>query len=398
MESKTNKIQKLLQSLCPNGVEWKTLGEVCELNNFKQIGAIDIELLKKDNCENQVKLLPSSKNYDWWSDKESCGEFLCNGEIMTLGRARYANLKYHKGDFVSSNNIIIQAKSVINGRFLYHLINNNIKKFYVETSTYPKFDNNIFKSFKIPIPPLEVQQEIVRILDKFTELEKELEKELEARKKQYAYYRENLLSLEYLVIKNSGVKLVSLGEIGTFIRGNGLQKSDFVDSGIPCIHYGEIHTYYKTFAHHTKSFVSAKIAEKLKKAQYGNLIIAGVSENKEDACKAVVYLGKDDVCISGDSFAFSHSQNPKFIGYMLQTQAFSEYKQKYTYGTKVMRMHIDKLKQFKIPIPSLEVQQEIVRILDKFEDLTQNLQQGLPAEIQARKKQYEYYREMLLSF
>ena len=398
MESKTNKIQKLLQSLCPNGAEWKTLGEVCELNNFKQIGAIDIELLKKDNCENQVKLLPSSKNYDWWSDKESCGEFLCNGEIMTLGRARYANLKYHKGDFVSSNNIIIQAKSVINGRFLYHLINNNIKKFYVETSTYPKFENNIFKSFKIPIPPLEVQQEIVRILDKFTELEKELEKELEARRKQYAYYRENLLSLEYLESKDSGVRLVSLGELGTFIRGNGLQKSDFVDSGIPCIHYGEIHTYYKTFTHHTKSFVSAKIAEKLKKAQYGNLVIAITSEDIKGVCSSIAYLGDKEAAIGGHTAIFAHNQNPKFIAYFFQTQNFHIQKYKVARGVKVIEVSLKDLEKFKIPIPSLEVQQEIVRILDKFEDLTQNLQQGLPAEIQARKKQYEYYREMLLSF
>lgn len=191
---------------------------------------------------------------------------------------------------------------------------------------------------------------------------------------------------------------MALGEIGTFTRGSGLQKSDFVKSGIPCIHYGQIHTYYGTFADKTKSFVSESTAKKLKKAKYGNLVIAGVSEDKEAVCKAVVYLGKDEVCVSGDTFVFSHSQNPKFIGYIFQTENFSIYKQKYSNGTKVIRLNIDKLKQFQIPIPPLEIQEKIVSILDKFESLANDLSQGLPAEIKARKKQYEYYREKLLSF
>lgn len=408
MESKTNKIQKLLQSLCPNGVEYKTLGEVCErifaggtpkTNNSRfyngdipwlRSGEINFNKIYK--TEKTITQLGFEKSSARWIKEKSC---LLAMTGATVGRCAVNEIAITANQSVCA----MEVNKNLDYRFLYYyLANNYIKIKNSGQGVLTSLNISNIKQIKIPIPPLEVQQEIVRILDKFTELEKELEKELEARRKQYAYYRENLLSLEYLESKDSGVRLVSLGELGTFIRGNGLQKSDFVDSGIPCIHYGEIHTYYKTFAHHTKSFVSAKTAEKLKKAQYGNLVIAGVSENKEDACKAVVYLGKDDVCISGDSFAFSHSQNPKFIGYMLQTQAFSEYKQKYTYGTKVMRMHIDKLKQFKIPIPPLEVQQEIVRILDKFEDLTQNLQQGLPAEIQARKKQYEYYREMLLSF
>lgn len=191
---------------------------------------------------------------------------------------------------------------------------------------------------------------------------------------------------------------MALGEIGTFTRGSGLRKSDFTESGIPCIHYGQIHTYYGTFADKTISFVSESTAKKLKKAKYGSLVIAGVSEDKEAVCKAVVYLGKDEICVSGDTFVFSHSQNPKFIGYIFQTENFSIYKQKYSNGTKVIRLSIDKLKQFKIPIPPLAIQEKIVSILDKFEALANDLSEGLPAEIKARKKQYEYYREKLLSF
>lgn len=89
--------------------------------------------------------------------------------------------------------------------------------------------------------------------------------------------------------------MMSLGEVGEFVRGNGLQKKDFVEFGVPCIHYGQIYTYYGTFTHQTKSFVSEAVAKKLKKAQSETLIIAGVSENKEYVCKTVVYLGSDEI-------------------------------------------------------------------------------------------------------
>lgn len=195
-----------------------------------------------------------------------------------------------------------------------------------------------------------------------------------------------------------GYELKMLGEVGNFTRGSGLQKKDLLDFGIPCIHYGQIHTYYNNYTYTTKSFVDFESAKKLKKAKKGDLIIAGASENIEDICKAIVYLGENNVCISGDSFAFSHSLNPKYVGYVFQSERFIEYKKKYAQGTKVMRLSIERLKQFQIPIPPLTTQEKIVSILDKFHTLTTDLQSGIPAEIKARKKQYEYYRNKLLTF
>ena len=194
------------------------------------------------------------------------------------------------------------------------------------------------------------------------------------------------------------VSWLKMSEIGTFIRGNGLQKKDFTDSGAPCIHYGQIYTYYGTSATKTKSFVSEETAKKCKKANCGDLIFATVSENVEDVCKCVAWLGKDAICISGDSLAFHHSQNPKYLSYYLQTQEFFDYKRSRVTGTKVIRLHQSKLEQFEIPIPSLEDQARIVSILDKFETLLSDFSQGLPAEIAAVQEQYEYYRDKLLSF
>jgi len=182
------------------------------------------------------------------------------------------------------------------------------------------------------------------------------------------------------------------------IRGNGLQKKDFTESGVGCIHYGQIYTYYGTFTDKTKSFVSEELAKKLRKASKNDLIIATVSENMEDVCKTVAWLGDDDICVSGDTLIFKHNENPKYLAYYLQTPMFFDYKKQNSTGTKVIRVHGDKLGKFKIPIPPLEEQNRIVAILDKFDKLVNDISEGLPAEIKMRRQQYEYYRNKLLTF
>lgn len=194
------------------------------------------------------------------------------------------------------------------------------------------------------------------------------------------------------------VKMMKLGEIGTFVRGNGLQKKDFVESGVPCIHYGQIYTHYGTFTHETKSFVSEEVARKLKKVNMGDIILAVTGEDKKDICKAVAWLGKDEIVTGGHASIFKHKQNPKFISYWLQTGFFSKQKIKIAYGTKVIDVAIKDLEKVQIPIPPLKVQNEVVEILDRFDKLTNDISEGIPAEIVARKKQYEYYREQLLTF
>ena len=118
----------------------------------------------------------------------------------------------------------------------------------------------------------------------------------------------------------------------------------------------------------------------------------------EDVCKAVVWLGEEDVCISGDAFIFRHNQNPKFIGYLLQTSRFLEYKKSNAQGAKVTRLRSGSLPKYRIPVPSLQEQERIVNILDQFDALVNDIKTGLPAEIKARRAQYEYYRKKLLTF
>ncbi len=187
-------------------------------------------------------------------------------------------------------------------------------------------------------------------------------------------------------------------DIGEFIRGGTFQKKDFMDAGVGCIHYGQIYTYYGTYAKKTKTHISATLAKKCKKAQKGNLIIATTSENDEDVCKAVAWLGSEDIAVSSDACIYKHNLNPKYVSYFFQTEQFQNQKRQYITGAKVRRVNADNLSKILIPVPSMEIQERIVSILDKFDTLTNSITEGLPREIALRQKQYEYYRDLLFSF
>ncbi|HEJ7125236.1 TPA: restriction endonuclease subunit S [Serratia marcescens] len=196
------------------------------------------------------------------------------------------------------------------------------------------------------------------------------------------------------------VEWMSLGNIGSFIRGNGLQKKDFVESGFPAIHYGQIYTRYGLSADKTLTYVSPELANKLRKAQRNDLLLATTSENDEDVVKPLAWLG-GEAAISGDMMLFRHEQNVKYLAHFFQSEMFQKQKMKYISGAKVRRVSSGDLAKIKTPIPcpnnpekSLAIQSEIVRILDTFTALTAEL----TAELSMRKKQYNYYRNKLLDF
>jgi type I restriction enzyme S subunit len=192
----------------------------------------------------------------------------------------------------------------------------------------------------------------------------------------------------------NGVERKPLGAIAKLYRGNGLQKKDFTDKGIGCIHYGQIYTRYDTFTSQTISFVDKKLADKLLKVHPNDLIVTATSENLEDVCKAVAWLGGSDIVTGGHSIVVRHHQNAKYLSYYFQTLDFFQRKRAYVHGTKVMEIKKDDLAKIVVPVPPLPVQEEIVRILDSFSSLEAELE----AELEARRKQYAYYRNELLTF
>lgn len=211
--------------------------------------------------------------------------------------------------------------------------------------------------------------------------------------------------LSYLEKLLDGVEVewLPLGELGELVRGNGLPKSDFTESGVPAIHYGQIYTFYGLSTETTKSFVSQQKAEKLKKVNTGDVVITNTSENFEDVGKALVYLGEKQAVTGGHATIFKPNDGiiGKYFAYFTQTGSFAGEKRKYSKGTKVIDVSATDMAKINIPIPapstpekSLAIQAEIVRILDTFTALTAEL----TAELTARKKQYNYYRDQLLSF
>ena len=302
----------------------------------------------------------------------------------------YKPLNYAFGGFMGK----IVASKVLNPRFLFHVISSSLFKNYLLTALNSTTINNlsvgIINDFQIPIPPLSEQNRIVGILDTFTESIENLKKQISERKKQYEHYRDQLLDLE----GKPGVEMKAMGEIGSFIRGSGIQKSDFVEKGLPCIHYGQVHTKYGLSATSTISFINESLFKKCKKAVKDDIVIATTSEDAEGVAKPVAWLGNEEVAISGDAYIFHHNQNGKFMAHQLVSHRFMLFKVKYATGTKVVRISGDSMAKFIVPLPSLTEQQRIVTILDTFEASIANLE----AQLSLRQKQYEYYRNMLLTF
>lgn len=191
-----------------------------------------------------------------------------------------------------------------------------------------------------------------------------------------------------------GVEYQAIGDFGNLVRGNGMPKTDFMESGVGCIHYGQIYTYYGIWTTETISFVSTEKAKKFAKVDPGDLVITNTSENVDDVCKAVAWLGDTQIVTGGHATVLKHNQNAKFLSYYLQTPNFFAEKKKHATGTKVIDVSAKNLAKILIPTPPLAIQQEIVKILDTFTTLEAELE----AELEARKKQYEYYRDELLTF
>lgn len=409
----------LQQLLAGQAVEWKPLGEIAEItrgvtynkslevekNGYRILRANNITVeFSKLNFDDVKQISKEAKVKD--TQKLYENDILisvASGSREHVGKVAFIHedIDFYFGGFMA----VIRTKKLVNPRYMFHILKSHYFSQFLEktfaSATINNLSNSVLKEFQIPIPPLSVQTKIVQILDTMTaitaELTAELAAELDMRNKQYQYYRDKLLSENELA--KVGFEWKTLGEVGELIRGNGLTKKDLLDDGVPAIHYGQIYTHFGTFADKTKSFTSPEVAKKLRKARYGDVLIAGTSENVQDVMKPVGWFG-GEIVFSGDMFAFRPNNTimTKYLTYMLQTTAFAKFKEKHAQGTKVIRIKSENFLNHQIPIPPLAEQARIVAILDKFDTLTQSISDGLPREIELRQKQYAYYREALLSF
>lgn len=378
-----NKIEEMIKQLCPNGVEWKKLGEICTI--VRGIRVVKSQL----KSEGKYPVFQNSLAPMGYFD-----EYNRNSGTYLISAGAAGDIGFCKTEFWSADDCLTFLDSkVFIEKYLYYFLKTKQPYLYsnVRKASIPRLSKDVVANLSIPLPTLPIQTEIVRILDKFVEQQEQLERLIELKKKQYEYYREELLKPK----EGEVWETKRLGEIGTFVRGNGLQKTDFREEGFPCIHYGQVHTYYGFSATETKSFCSETLAEKLKKASYGDLIIATTSEDVDACCKATVWLGKGKVAISGDSYLFSHNKNPKFVAHLFRTKRFADQKRMVATGAKVVRVSGESMAKFEFQIPSsLDRQKEIADALDRFELSLSSLISAL----EATKARYEYYRDFMLNF
>jgi len=408
-----SRIDDLIGRLCPEGVPFKALGDVAELLRGNGMPKIDLT----DNGVGAIHYGQIYTYYGVWTTSTIAF-------VTPTNAAKLANVD--PGDIVITNtseNIEdvgkavawLGEKSIVTGGhatvikhhedpkylaywFQSESFSTQKRRLVAGTKVIELSVKNLAK-IRVPIPPVEVQREIVGVLDRFAGLEAELEAELvvegKARGAQYAHYRDRLFSFG----GPREVRRAQMGDVGDFIRGRRFTKNDVADGGIPSIHYGEIYTHYGIATTKVASRVREDLAPQLRYAKPGDVVIAAVGETVEDVGKAVAWLGTTDVAIHDDCFLYrSHVLDPKFVSYYLRTEALNRDKAKYVARAKVKRLSGGSLAKLVIPVPTMDEQRHVVAVLDKLDALVNDFSVSLPAELLARRKQYEHYRDRLLTF
>lgn len=385
-----NYIDRLVAELCPDGVDFYTIDELITLDfgtritKSKDAGTIypvyggGGASFRTDNYNREDKYVVSR-----FAMSEKC--------------VRYVSGKFWMLD--SGFTYSVKDESLLSYKYISYWLLNAQQEIYAcsSQSAQRNLKTADFKRFEVPVPPLEIQEAIVEILDKFTNLEAELEAELEARTLQYEYYRDSLFEA-------LDCPRVPLGELGKFYGGlKGKTKNDFGSSGAPYISYKNV--YENISADFTwPDFVQVKEGENQLSLMKGDILLTGSSENMEEAGLSSVVTKEPEEKTYLNSFSICYRLNdpsilnPEFSKYLFRSRLARKQIIRTAQGVTRFNVSKKKLANVSIPIPSLEEQQRIVDILDRFDALTASLSEGLPAELAARRSQYEYYRDQLLSF
>lgn len=406
-------LERLLDGVA---VEWRALGEVAKYSDVR-IDCVGIDEENYVGVDNLLQNGAGKTNSTYVPDGGRLIEYR-PGDILIGNIRPYLKKIWLANQSGGTNGDVLVVRpthEALSSGYLHQILSDesffDYSMQHAKGAKMPRGDKVRILEYKIPIPcpdnpkeSLEIQSEIVRILGGFAELvaglNAELTAELAARKKKYSYYRDLLLGFE-----EGEVEWKALGDIGEFFRGKRFTKADFVEDGIPAIHYGEIYTRYGAFASRAFSKVRSGLSASLRYAEPGDVVVTDVGETVEDVGKAVAWLGDEKVAIHDHCYAFRHAMNPKFVSYFMQTSSFVADKAKYVARTKVNTLLIAGFSKILVPVPfpddrdrSLAEQARIVAILERFEALTNSLVEGLSREIELRQSQYQYYRALLLSF
>lgn len=406
-----SRLEKMIQELCPNGVEFASIGSL--ITRIRERGKDDTSVSQVYVVSNTQGMVKAEDYRETTIHSEDTSNYTVVRRNMVaynpsrLNIGSIAMLKDDVPGLVSPMYVVFSVDvSKINCNYFEYLMKSSyvaskINSLKEEGARF-RFDFSRWGWITVPVPPIPVQEEIVRILDSFTSLTTELQAELNVRKKQYQHYLDSYFGFTLGEMekrsKEKNIPIKPLSNLGSITRGKRFVHADAVDIGIPCIHYGELYTYYGISTYKTRSHVREELRSKLRYAQKNDVVIVGAGENNIDIGVGVAYLGDEPIAIHDACYFLKHNINPKYISYYLRTRVYHNQIKKYVSSGKICAISAEGIGRALIPVPPIEEQNRLVSFLDRFDTLCNDLSSGLPAEIAARQKQYEYYRDKLLTF
>lgn len=375
-----SKIEELIEKLCPNGVKYKNIQELCKISRGKVMSK---DFIRSNAGEYPVYSSQTENNGELGkiSTYDFDGEYL----TWTTDGANAGSVFYRKGKFSVTNVCgLLEIKSkVMIPKFLYYVLSIEAPKYVNAGMGNPKLMSNVMAKIRVAVPPTEVQCEIVHILNDFTLLSAELSAELKARKKQYEYYKNKIFN-------NKNVKYMKLEDIGQVKMCKRILKSQTNSiSGIPFYKIG-------TFGKEPDAYISEETyKDYLKKYNHpkkGDILISCAGT----IGRTVVYDGKPAYFQDSNIVWLEHDESIVLNKYLLYSYSLNPWN--ISTGGTIARLYNDNILKALIPVPTIEDQIKIIKVLDNFDKICNSLMDGLPAEIEARQKQYEYYRDKLLTF
>ena len=369
MAEVTNYIDRLVAELCPDGVEYRPLESLGKRNKGTAITASKMRSLEPGNKD--LRIFAAGSTFVDTDSSNIPAKDILHGPAIIVKSRGYIGFEYYEESFTHKNEMwsyTLDSK-IVDQKFIYYYL--LTQAYYLQelarskSVKLPQLAVKDTDSLEVPVPPLEIQEAIVEILDKFTNLEAELEAELEARTLQYEYYRDSLFE----ALDCPRVPLDSFAKIK-----NGKTYKEFGAGNIPVYGSGGIMTYVDRSSYDKPTVLIPR------KGSLGNLFYL---EEPFWNVDTIFYTEIDEEQVI-----------PKFLYYFLKTAHLEDLNT--AGGVPSLTQKV--LNKVLIPVPSLEEQQRIVDILDRFDALTSSLSEGLPAELAARRSQYEYYRDQLLTF
>ena len=408
-----SKLDDLIRELCPDGVEYKKLGEIATVLRGASPRPIKKYITNSTDGVNWIKI----------GDVSAGSKYITQTKEKVTKDGAEKSRRVHKGDFILSNSmsfgrpyiltiegcvhdgwlVISDFQSVFTSDFLYYLLSSSsvqqeMKKRASFGGAVQNLNADIVKDLSLPMLPFEIQREIVRMLDIYTEsvveLQKQLKAELTARKTQYAYYRDSLLAMES---QWNHVKIIDM--LSQPITDGPHTTPQFVQNGVPFISVdsiwdGKIH-FEKMRGYITEAF-DEECCKKYKPQKNDVYMVKSGSTTGK-----VAFVDTDirfNIWSPLAAMRVNEQNSARFLFYLLQTEKVQkQVKAKASHGSQP-NLGMRELEQFEVDVPPLDVQNRIVNVLDNFEKICSDLNIGLPAEIEARQKQYEYYRDKLLTF